>query len=171
MSYLISESILQDSADNARVVGNTQNELSISDISGIVTANSPFTRTINTINNPTTIRTTADRGFFYNGSNIKHPIVSGYAKYILYTGGALTKNDMTNISPDTLKYIYLRPTTKITAGTVASSPFNGKSPVEIFTSAESKPDIWGTYFNYYAAGSQLTVHYGVSEDDFKALCT
>ena len=49
------------------------------------------------------------------------------------------------------------------------APFKNHSYIEIYTDATEAPSGWGQYFNYTAKDAQVTVHYGVSEEEFWAL--
>lgn len=71
----------------------------------------------------------------------------------------------------TLKAVWISNTANyIYASSVANAPFNGCTNLtDIYTNASAKKSNWGTYWNYKASNSQITVHYDVSEEDFDAL--
>ena len=62
--------------------------------------------------------------------------------------------------------------TTITASAATSCPFYGcSSTLEIYTDVtdeDSIPEGWGTYWNYCASGSTLTVHYGSTYEEYEA---
>lgn len=60
--------------------------------------------------------------------------------------------------------------TAITATTYNVAPFYGcDSSLVLYCEAASKPAGWGTYWNYYGSGAQLTVNWDTTEAEFDAL--
>lgn len=59
---------------------------------------------------------------------------------------------------------------QIYASSYSYAPFyNCGQNVVLYTDAASKPNVWGSYFNYYASGKTLTVNYGVTEEQFEEI--
>jgi hypothetical protein len=58
--------------------------------------------------------------------------------------------------------------TKIVAGNYVYAPFvSCSSSLKIYCEAASKPDGWGTYWNYYSENGQLEVHYGYTREQYE----
>ena len=84
-------------------------------------------------------------------------------EYLGYTNGTPTVvNRKVFISKDVL-------TIEASSSMVDALFYNGNSQYEIYCEAESKPSGWGTYWNYYSSSGRLTVHWGVTEEEFDAL--
>jgi len=60
--------------------------------------------------------------------------------------------------------------TTISTSSYSYAPFyQCSSSLILYCETDSKPDGWGTYWNYYSSSGTLTVVWGVSKEEFEAL--
>lgn len=124
-----------------------------------------------------TIRFVKDETFQRSGLTIQN-VAFQFCKFqnkdgtnldkLILAPGRLTQACFTSI--EGITKVWISQNTTITGTAPNQALFLNSTGIEIYTNATEKPSKWGNYFNYLdTTGTQATVHYGVSLEEFKAL--